>query len=69
MIWKDNGKGVPEDKLSKIFDRFYRVDESRSIKGSGIGLYVVEYIMKQHQGNVRAENGQGLKIILTFPTI
>lgn len=69
LIWKDNGKGVPEDKLSKIFDRFYRVDESRSIKGSGIGLYVVEYIMKQHQGNVRAENGQGLKIILTFPTI
>lgn len=69
LIWKDNGKGVAEDKLSKIFDRFYRVDESRSIKGSGIGLYVVEYIMKQHQGNVRAENGQGLKIILTFPTI
>lgn len=69
LIWKDNGKGVPEDKLSKIFDRFYRVDESRSIKGSGIGLYVVEYIMKQHQGNVRAENEQGLKIILTFPTI
>lgn len=69
LVWKDNGKGVPEDKLSKIFDRFYRVDESRSIKGSGIGLYVVEYIMKQHQGNVRAENEQGLKIILTFPTI
>lgn len=69
LIWKDNGKGVPEDKLSKIFDRFYRVDESRSIKGSGIGLYVVEYIMKQHQGNARAENEQGLKIILTFPTI
>ena len=69
LIWKDNGKGVPEDKLSIIFDRFYRVDESRSIKGSGIGLYVVEYIMKQHQGNVRAENEQGLKIILTFPTI
>lgn len=69
LIWKDNGKGVPEDKLSKIFDRFYRVDESRSIKGSGIGLYVVEYIMKQHQGNARAKNEQGLKIILTFPTI
>lgn len=65
--WKDNGRGVPEEKLPKIFERFYRCDEARSEKGSGIGLYVVKYIMERHHGEVRAENDGGLKIQLFFP--
>lgn len=67
LEWRDNGEGVPEAKLEHIFDRFYRCDEARSEKGSGIGLYVVRYIMERHHGTVTAENAGGLKIQLYFP--
>lgn len=67
LSWKDNGEGVPREKLDRIFDKFYRCDESRTEKGSGVGLYVVKYIMEYHQGQVKAENEKGLKITLRFP--
>lgn len=67
LEWKDNGCGIPEEKLPRIFERFYRCDESRTEKGSGIGLYVVKYIMERHHGRVKAENESGLKITLYFP--
>ena len=67
LTWKDNGQGVPPEKLSRIFDRFYRCDESRSEKGSGVGLYVVKYIVERHGGQIEARNEGGLKLILTFP--
>ena len=67
LEWKDNGQGVPKDKLPRIFERFYRCDESRTEKGSGVGLYVVKYIMERHCGMVKAENDSGLKISLYFP--
>lgn len=66
--WKDNGPGVPDGKIDKIFERFYRCDESRNQKGSGVGLYVVKYIMERHGGSIQAENDGGLKLTLTFPT-
>ena len=50
LEWKDNGPGVPREKLGRIFERFYRCDESRSQKGSGVGLYVVESIVKRLGG-------------------
>ncbi len=65
--WKDNGSGVPQEKLFHIFERFYRCDESRSRKGSGIGLYIVKYIMERHRGTVNAVNDGGLKVQLYFP--
>lgn len=67
LMWKDNGGGVPEEKLDRIFERFYRCDDSRREKGSGVGLYVVKYIMERHQGKAEAENEDGLKIKLSFP--
>ncbi len=67
FAWKDNGKGVPQEKLERVFERFYRCDEARQMKGSGVGLYVVKYIMEKHNGSVRAENEGGLKIMLHFP--
>lgn len=67
LVWKDNGQGVPEEKLEKICERFYRCDEARREKGSGVGLYVVKYIMERHCGTVRAENDNGLKLTLAFP--
>lgn len=67
LEWNDHGNGVSEDKLPHIFERFYRCDEARKEKGSGVGLYVVNYIMEQHHGRVGAENDGGLKIRLLFP--
>ena len=67
MDWKDNGAGVPEEKLGEIFKRFYRCDESRSQKGSGVGLYVVKYIMEQQGGEITAENRDGLLLHMCFP--
>ena len=67
LEWRDNGKGVPEEKLEKIFERFYRCDEARQEQGSGVGLYVVRYIMERHHGTVKAENDGGLKVSLYFP--
>lgn len=66
LEWKDNGRGVPQEKLSRIFERFYRCDESRNRKGSGVGLYIVKTIMERHNGSVRAVNEDGLKIQLSF---
>lgn len=67
MDWKDNGAGVPEEKLGDIFKRFYRCDASRSRKGSGVGLYVVKYIMEQQGGEITAENQDGLLLHMSFP--
>ena len=66
LEWRDRGPGVPEEKLPRIFDRFYRCDEARTIKGSGVGLYIVKYIMERHGGTAEAENDGGLKIRLYF---
>lgn len=66
LVWKDNGTGVPENKLPHLFERFYRCDEARNKKGSGVGLYVVKYIMERHNGSVTAENDHGLKLHLYF---
>ncbi len=65
---KDNGVGVPEDKLPHIFDEFYRVDESRNKKeGNGLGLYIVRYLMEAMGGSVEAKNADGLLVELHFP--
>ena len=62
---KDNGVGIPPADLAHIFDKFYRVknDASHSIKGSGLGLYLVKYFVELHGGNITADSslGQGTK--------
>ncbi len=67
LEWRDDGKGVPEEKLDDIFQRFYRCDESRTEKGSGVGLYVVKYIVERHGGTITARNAGGLLLRLCFP--
>lgn len=67
---KDNGVGINEENLEKIFEEFYRADESRThnnIYGNGIGLYVCKYIIEKHKGTIIAENDNGLKMIITLP--
>ena len=62
---QDNGVGIPPDDLEHIFDKFYRVknDASHSIKGTGLGLYLVKYFVELHGGTIFAEStlGQGTK--------
>lgn len=58
----DNGIGIPEKHLPHVFDRFYRVDKSRSRQrgGSGLGLSIVKHIMEAHQQTINVRSSPGL---------
>ncbi|NQT24779.1 HAMP domain-containing histidine kinase [candidate division KSB1 bacterium] len=68
---KDFGIGIPETEQNKIFDKFYRVGGTlvHNTKGSGLGLSLVQHIMKIHQGKVTVESktGEGSTFSLVFP--
>ena len=60
----DSGIGVNETEADKIFQRFYRAEQSRSMPGTGLGLSLVKAVMDLHQGQIKIEpNNPGLKII------
>jgi signal transduction histidine kinase len=66
----DQGRGIPEDKLQKLFKRFSRVDdEYQTQSGTGLGLYFVEVTIKKHRGAASAQNkqGQGAEFVITLP--
>ncbi len=68
---KDTGIGIPEDKIEKIFDRFYQVDDSsrRAYSGSGIGLALVRELVDLHKWEITvlSEPGSGTEFKLTIP--
>lgn len=68
---KDSGIGIPEDKLSQIFERFKQVDSSlsRRHEGSGIGLSLVKSLVKMHGGeiSVKSTYQEGTEFIITLP--
>lgn len=72
LIVKDDGPGIPLEHQARLFERFYRVDESRARSvsgGTGIGLSIVKHIMQRHDGSVtvNSQAGRGAEFVCYFP--
>lgn len=71
MSFKDSGIGIAKEHLTRIFERFYRVDKgrSRSLGGTGLGLSIVKHIVDIYNGkiDVISELGKGTEFLITFP--
>ncbi len=71
LVVRDTGIGIPKEHQDRIFERFYRVDKSRSKStgGTGLGLAIVKHILVKHNASIelKSESGEGTEITVTFP--
>jgi signal transduction histidine kinase len=60
MDFADNGPGIPEKEKKRIFEKFYRIgsEETRQTKGTGLGLFIVQQVVKAHQGRIQVLDNQ-----------
>ena len=66
----DNGPGIPENERERVFRRFYRLDQSRSTTGNGLGLSMVSAIVGMHNGEIMlSDNHPGLRTEIRFPLL
>jgi two-component system sensor histidine kinase KdpD len=65
----DRGPGIPEESLTQVFNKFFRLKRDGEISGTGLGLTISKGIVEAHGGKIRAEIRPegGLKIVLTLP--
>lgn len=68
---KDHGIGIPQNDISRLFERFFRVDkvQSRKVGGSGLGLSIVQTVVKKHKGSISVESelGKGTEFTIKIP--
>ncbi len=69
MTAVDDGVGVEEANLTRLFERFYRADSARTSRGTGLGLAIVKHVVAAAGGDIEADGGpgRGLRIRCTFP--
>ena len=66
----DRGNGIPDEDLPFVFDKFYRGSNTGNVEGSGLGLYIVKYLITKMKGEVRAENVYpGLVVKFSLPLV
>jgi signal transduction histidine kinase len=65
----DHGPGIPPAERTRVFERFYRVDDSRSNGGAGLGLAIAEWVVLMHGGSIRAEDARpmGCRMVVELP--
>jgi len=66
---RNEGEGIPQNKLEAVFEKFMRLDEKSPLRGSGLGLYNTREVIVRHGGKIWAESEQGkwVKFIFTLP--
>jgi two-component system sensor histidine kinase SenX3 len=73
VVVKDEGVGIPKSEQARVFERFYRVDQSRSREtgGTGLGLSIVKHAALSHMGDVQlfSKPGVGSTFTLRLPTV
>ena len=71
IIFTDDGPGIPKEKLGRIFERFYKVDQNRNrgISGSGLGLAITKQLCVAHNWDidVKSELSKGSEVIISIP--
>ena len=64
----DNGPGIPAEERERVFDRFYRLEASRTTEGNGLGLSLARAVVRLHGGTITLEdNGPGLRAVVALP--
>jgi signal transduction histidine kinase len=65
----DDGRGIEEEELPRLFERFYRSDRARASRGTGLGLAIVKHVVASAGGQVEASGGpgRGLHVVCSFP--
>jgi signal transduction histidine kinase len=69
LVIADDGPGIPPEDAERVFERFTRIDESRSSAtgGAGLGLAIAREIVVRHGGDIRAEPGTGARLVIRLP--